>query len=118
MDIHKLAKFLEVSSEDVRSILVHFKLKNRQIKWVEGDILEGESANISEIDVGLENDIIHVSETKNSRKYADWFIRNTTKNYSAQDFIAHPEKYDENQNTGKKNQGKRHDKKDAKKESK
>lgn len=117
MDIHKLAKFLEVSPDDVRSVLVHFKLKNQQLKWSSGDILEGSPSNVSDIDIGLENDIIHVSETKVSRKYADWFIRNTTKNYFAQDYISHPEKQEDNQSS-KKNQGKKHDKKDSKKESK
>lgn len=122
MDVGKLAKFLEISPDDVRSVLVNFKLKNRQLKWSEGDILEGDFSNVSEIDTALENDIIHVSETKNSRKYADWFIRNTAKNYSAQESISNPEKQDLDSANSRQNAGrKRHDKKDhkeSKKESK
>lgn len=117
MDVGKLATFLEISPDEVRSVLVNFKLKNRQLKWSEGDIIKGESSNVSEIDIALENDIIHASETKNSRKYADWFIRNTSKNYSAQESISNPEKQEaENsrQNAGRK----RHAAKESKKESK
>lgn len=121
MDVAKLAKFLEVSTDEVRSILVNFKLKNRQLKWTSGDILDGEYSNVSDIDIALENDLIHVSEIKTSRKYADWFIRNTQKNYAAQETIANPEKQDhesnnnskkgENNSSGNASRNKRHDNK-------
>lgn len=106
MDISKLCTFLETSPEELRSILVNFKLKNRQLRWTEGDIYTGEPANMSDVDIFLENDLIHISETKNSRKYADWFIRNTVKNYSVQDYISNPEKQeqtDSNRRDRKKN---------------
>lgn len=92
MDISKLAGFLETDVEHLRSALVSFKLRNRQIRWTDGELLAGESGNVSEIDISLENDLIHISETKGGRKFADWFIRNTFKNYAAQDFIINPEK--------------------------
>lgn len=133
MDISKLAKFLETNPDEVRAVLVNFKQKNRQLKWNDGDILEGSYSIVSDIDISLENDIIHVSEIKNSRKYADWFLRNTLKNYLSQDYISNPEKHDQDPNSNnKQNTGrKRHDKnkdhnkdhtkdhnKDSKKESK
>ncbi|KAF5104771.1 hypothetical protein DV451_000362 [Geotrichum candidum] len=106
MDISKLSKFLETSPDQLRSILVSYKLKNRQVRWEGGDIVEGEYANTSDVDISLENDLIHISEIKNSRKFADWFIRNTFKNYLLQDLISG--KQEENGH-GKKDK-KRHDK--------
>jgi translation initiation factor 3 subunit L len=88
MDIHKLAAFLETDVDKLRNVLVTFKLKNRQIKWTDGDLLQGQSANLSDIDISLDNDLIHIAETKGGRKFADWFIRNTVKNFSLQEFIA------------------------------
>lgn len=92
MDISKLSGFLDTTVDDLRSALVCFKLKNRQICWTEGRLLNGESGNTSDIDIILEGDLIHIAETKGGRKFADWFIRNTVKNYSVQGFIANPER--------------------------
>lgn len=96
MDINKLAGFLETDVEALRSALVSFKMKNRQIKWSEGELLQGQGTNLSDIDIALENNLIHIAETKGGRKFADWFIRNTAKNFSVQDFIANPERQEEN----------------------
>lgn len=90
MELSKLSAFLEADDEFLRSALVCYKLKTRQIKWTEGDLLNGESGNVSEINIALENDLIHISETKVSRKFADFFIRNIGKNYMVQEFIANP----------------------------
>jgi translation initiation factor 3 subunit L len=92
MDISKLSSFLDTNVDDLRSALVCFKLKNRQIKWTEGRLLNGDCGNVSDIDIILEGDLIHIAETKGGRKFADWFIRNTAKNYSVQDYIASPDR--------------------------
>jgi len=106
MDIDKLSGFLETDVEELRSALVSFKLKNRQIKWTDGELLAGESGNVSEIDIALENNLIHIAETKGGRKFADWFIRNTAKNYSVQDFIANPEREHDNKSHKKRSDNK------------
>ncbi|CAN6630615.1 hypothetical protein TRVA0_012S02872 [Trichomonascus vanleenenianus] len=91
MDIDKLAGFLDTDADKLRSALVTFKMKNRQIKWSSGDLLQGSSTNLSDIDIALEDNLITIAETKGGRKFADWFIRNTGKNFSIQDFIANPD---------------------------
>lgn len=93
LDISKLSTLLDNKDvEELRSILLCFKLKNRQIKSTNNnassdELLDGTSTNLSDIDISLENDLIHISESKGSRKFADWFIRNTIKNFSVQEFI-------------------------------
>ncbi|ANB11099.1 hypothetical protein AWJ20_3896 [Sugiyamaella lignohabitans] len=104
MDIRKLSGFLETDVELLRSALVSFKIKNKQTKWTEGALLDGESVNVSEIDIALDNDLIHIAESKDGRKFADWFIRNTLKNYTAQEFIANPDSKQDQQHDKSKKQ--------------
>lgn len=111
MDVSKLSSFLETTPDELRSILINFKLKNRQYRWSEGDIIEGEPTNMSDIDISLENDLIHISETKSSRKYADWFIRNNWKNYAVQEYISNPEKHEQHESNHRRDR-KRHEKKE------
>ncbi|ODQ68646.1 eukaryotic translation initiation factor 3 subunit L [Nadsonia fulvescens var. elongata DSM 6958] len=102
MDLGKLAGFLEKDPEELRSALVALKVKNRQLVRKDGELLEGEYVNVSELDISLENDLIHIAEAKDNRKFADWFIRNTLKNYAVQEAIANPEKESDNVNKNKK----------------
>lgn len=92
MDLGKLASFLDTDAEDLRSQLVTLKMKNRQLRWTEGELADGTYQHCSELDIALENDLIHVAEAKGGRKFADWFIRNTVKNYSVQDYIVNGDK--------------------------
>jgi len=100
LDMSKLAHFLEINEQELMSILLTYKLNNRQLKWVEGELLNGEYVNVYDLDISLEDDdgktFIHVKETKNIRKFADWFIRNTTKNYAVQGVITGKESKDKN----------------------
>ncbi|KAJ6169269.1 hypothetical protein N7497_002112 [Penicillium chrysogenum] len=65
MDLKKLAGFLEV----------------RQIRWVDGGLLDGEPAIANDLDYALEDDLIHVSETKAGRRLVDWYLRNLARVY-------------------------------------
>lgn len=92
MDISKLSSFLETTPEELRSILINFKLKNQQIVWENGDLHTGEPVNISDVNIVVEDELIHISESKTSRKFADWFMRNTNKNYVIQDNLSKKKK--------------------------
>ena len=81
MDLKKLAGFLEVEPEKLRSWLLVNKQRSRQIRWVEGGLLEGEPVNANDLDYALENDLIHVSETKAGRRLVDWYLRNLARVY-------------------------------------
>lgn len=91
LDLGKLSKLLEIDELELNSILLTYKLNNRQLRWAEGELLSGEYANLYGLDISLTNEdgktLIHVKETKNVRRFADWFIRNTIKNYAVQDVI-------------------------------
>ncbi|KAG0052632.1 hypothetical protein BGZ83_002348 [Gryganskiella cystojenkinii] len=75
----KLASFLEMDPEQLRTLLMMAKIRSRQIKWVEGTLLEGEYQGTSDLDFCLREDMIHVSEAKVGRRYGDWFLRNINK---------------------------------------
>jgi translation initiation factor 3 subunit L len=54
MDLNKLAGFLEVEPEKLRSWLFVNKQRSRQLRWSEGGLLEGEVVNNSDLDYALE----------------------------------------------------------------
>lgn len=124
LDINKLAHFLEMDENELMSTLLTYKLNNRQLKWIDGELLNGEFVNVYDLDISLENDdgktFIHVKETKNIRKFADWFIRNTIKNYSAQEVIsnASKESFKESQQNNKNTKNHHHHHQDHKTSSK
>ncbi|GMF61067.1 unnamed protein product [[Candida] boidinii] len=51
------------------------------------NLLNGSYAPIYDIDITIDNEHINIHNYKNPRKFGDWFIRNTIKNYSVQDYI-------------------------------
>ncbi|KAF7729262.1 hypothetical protein EC973_004792 [Apophysomyces ossiformis] len=79
MGIEKLAKFLDIDAEELKVHLLVFKQKSRQIKWVSGDLLEGEYMPTSDLDFCLKQDVVHIAESKVGRRYADWFLRNVNR---------------------------------------
>ncbi|CEG77079.1 Putative Eukaryotic translation initiation factor 3 subunit L [Rhizopus microsporus] len=76
MGIEKLAKFLEVNPEELKTQLLVFKQKSRQYKWTSGSLLEGEYLPTSDLDFCLKQDVVHIAESKVARRYGDWFLRN------------------------------------------
>ncbi|KAF8250854.1 hypothetical protein K440DRAFT_616475 [Wilcoxina mikolae CBS 423.85] len=81
MDLNKLAKFVETDAETLRKQLVVYKQKNRQLRWTEGSLLEGEMTHTSDLDFALQGDIVHVSEAKVGRRLVDWYLRNLQRAY-------------------------------------
>lgn len=104
MELNKLLTFLD-SDEDVKikdldelkQVLLAFKLINSQIKWTEGkhsdedgagfSLLNGVSSHVYDFDVILNDNLIQVVELKVARKFSDWFIRNSVKNFTVQGAI-------------------------------
>ncbi|CAG8626616.1 11523_t:CDS:10 [Dentiscutata erythropus] len=85
MGIDKLAAFLEIEPDKLRTQLLIVKQKSRQQKWSSGTLLEGEYVATSDLDFCLKQDMIHIAESKVGRRYGDWFLRNINK---FQDIIA------------------------------
>ncbi|KAF2425306.1 eukaryotic translation initiation factor 3 [Tothia fuscella] len=81
MDLKKLAGFLEVEPEKLRSQLLVNKQRSRQVRWSEGFLLDGEVVNSSDLDYALQGDLIHVSEVKIGRRLVDWYLRNLARTY-------------------------------------
>lgn len=81
MDLSKLAGFLDVEPEKLRAWLLVNKQRSRQIRWVEGGLLEGETITASDLDYAIEGDLIHISEAKAGRRLVDWYLRNLTRAY-------------------------------------
>ncbi|KAH3670284.1 hypothetical protein WICMUC_004937 [Wickerhamomyces mucosus] len=92
LELTKLAKFLNIDEIELNSILLTYKLNNKQLKWINGELLSGEYVSVYDLDIELTTSkdsktLILVKETKNLRKFADWFIRNSIKNYAVKDVI-------------------------------
>jgi translation initiation factor 3 subunit L len=81
MDLKKLAGFLEVEPERLRSWLLVNKQRNRQVRWSEGGLLTGDIVSGSELDYSIIGDMIHVSEAKVGRRLVDWYLRNLARTY-------------------------------------
>ncbi|KAI1919123.1 hypothetical protein LOZ58_002103 [Ophidiomyces ophidiicola] len=81
MDLKKLAGFLDIEPEQLRSWLLVNKLRSRQVRWSEGGLLEGEIVNSSDLDYAIEGDLIHISEAKAGRRLVDWYLRNLARTY-------------------------------------
>lgn len=112
MDLKKLAGFLEVQPEELRSWLLVTKQRTKQLRWTEQrGLLDGELINVSDLDYALEGvsisrspgcytplfprthsrhcladefsqDLIHISEAKVGRKLVDWYLRNLSRTYA------------------------------------
>ncbi|XP_068760518.1 eukaryotic translation initiation factor 3 subunit L-like [Montipora capricornis] len=76
MPIAKLAAFLDMDENQFRTELLCFKHKQRNLVWTKGtDALEGELQSSSEVDFYIDQDMIHIADTKVERRYGDFFIR-------------------------------------------
>ncbi|UZJ54277.1 hypothetical protein CBS101457_003597 [Exobasidium rhododendri] len=71
----KLANFLEVDEEDLVEELMVAKASTRSIKWTEGGLLEGQVINTSDLDFVIDDDMIHIAESRVGRKFGEWFMR-------------------------------------------
>ncbi len=69
MDLKKLAGFLEVEPEKLRSWLLVNKQRSRQVRWTDGSLLSGDVVNSSDLDYALEG----VSLTSNCESLIEIF---------------------------------------------
>ncbi|KAK0711383.1 RNA polymerase I-associated factor PAF67 [Lasiosphaeris hirsuta] len=82
MDLKKLAGFLDVEPEELRSWLLVNKQRTKQLRWNDQTLLEGELVNVSDLDYAMSGDLIHISEAKVGRKLVDWYLRNLSRTYA------------------------------------
>jgi len=81
LDMGKLAQLLGSTDVDaVREQLLQYKHKTRQRKWQQGSLDQGSYApTMVDIDFTLKDDMVHITETKASRRIGEWFVRNSEK---------------------------------------
>ncbi|KAL8567654.1 Eukaryotic translation initiation factor 3 subunit L [Nucella lapillus] len=76
LPISKLAIFMDEPEETLRTQLMCFKHKMKNVVWTKGtSCLEGEFQSSSEVDFYVDGDMIHIADTKVARRYGDFFIR-------------------------------------------
>lgn len=85
LPLDKLDSFMGKNKDD-RSManlltqLLCFKHKMKNIVWTKGSSgLEGTFQSGSELDFYIDNDMIHIADTKVSHRYGDFFIRKILK---------------------------------------
>jgi len=80
MSIPKLASLSDLDEETLQTALLCFKHKQRNLTWTKGtDALEGELLSAPETDFYIDNDMIHIADTKIARRYGEFFIRSIAK---------------------------------------
>ncbi|KAL3877920.1 hypothetical protein ACJMK2_035561 [Sinanodonta woodiana] len=76
LPISKLATFMDINEDELRTHLMCFKHKMKNVVWTKGTSgLEGEFQSASEVDFYIDRDMIHIADTKVARRYGDFFIR-------------------------------------------
>jgi len=71
----KLASFLDVQEPLLRTYVLCYKHKTRNVVWSGGPPLSGKHTYASDVDFYIEQDMIHIADTKVTRRYGDFFIR-------------------------------------------
>ena len=85
LPLAKLAAFMDKDADDrkIANLLIHllcFKHKMKNIVWTKGSSgFEGKFSSGSELDFYIDNDMIHIADTKVSHRYGDFFIRKIRK---------------------------------------
>jgi translation initiation factor 3 subunit L len=76
MPVSKLAAFLETDESQLTVQLLAYKHKMQNLVWTTGNSgLEGEFQSGSDVDFYIDNEMIHVADTKVARRYGDYFLR-------------------------------------------
>lgn len=84
LPITKLAALMNKEPDDRQTAnlliqLLRFKHKMKNIVWTKGSGLDGKFSSGSELDFYIDNDMIHIADTKISHRYGDFFIRKILK---------------------------------------
>lgn len=79
--ISKLASLLEIKEDDeaLRTYLLAFTHKNRNLVSGGGSPSEGKWASSSDIEFYIDKDMIHIVDTKAVRRYGEFFTRQFNK---------------------------------------
>jgi translation initiation factor 3 subunit L len=77
--VQKLSAFVDLDEKTFRKQLLCFKHKTRGTVWTGGSPLSGEMISSYDVDFYLDKDMIHISDTKVQKGYADFFIRHINK---------------------------------------
>ncbi|KAL7409419.1 eukaryotic translation initiation factor 3 subunit 6 [Mrakia frigida] len=75
IDAAKLGTFLDIEEEEVLQQMMVLKQNSRTFKWSEGGLLEGTRTVTNNLDFFIDNGLIQVAETTESRRFATHFIR-------------------------------------------
>ncbi|KAK6169058.1 hypothetical protein SNE40_020183 [Patella caerulea] len=76
LPVYKLAAFMDVNEDVLKTQLMCFKHKMKNVVWTKGTSgLDGEFQSASEVDFYIDKDMIHVADTKVARRYGDFYIR-------------------------------------------
>lgn len=87
LPLEKLASFMDqtcnADDRQIANLLIHllcFKHKMKNIVWTKGSSgLEGKFQSGSELDFYIDNDMIHIADTKVAHRYGDFFVRKILK---------------------------------------
>jgi len=75
----KLADFLEVNNESFKTFLLCFKHKTHNFVWSGGPPLSGKLSFSSDVDFFIDLDMVHIADTRVTRRYGEFFIRHINK---------------------------------------
>jgi len=80
ISIQKLAGFMGISEPELRTYLMTFKHKMKNLVWSGGaSSLDGQFKTASDIDFYVDGDMIHIADTKVAAKYGESFINQIQK---------------------------------------
>jgi len=75
ISIQKLAGFMGLTEAELRTFLMTFKHKMKNLVWSGGaSSLDGQFKIASDIDFYVDGDMIHIADTKVAAKYGEYFI--------------------------------------------
>ncbi|KAI9105367.1 RNA polymerase I-associated factor PAF67-domain-containing protein [Phlyctochytrium arcticum] len=92
LGVEKLAAFINLPVDEVRTQLLVFKHKTRQRRFENGSVLEGEFTPTTDLDFYMKQDLIYIAESKQGRRVGEWFIRHINK---FEDIVSNMEKRNE-----------------------
>jgi len=75
----KLADFLDMDAKTFRTQLLCYKHKARGLVWNGGAPASGEVSSYSDVDFYVDQDMVHINDTKVARRYSEFFVRHTEK---------------------------------------
>ncbi|KAM7276197.1 hypothetical protein ACFE04_018063 [Oxalis oulophora] len=73
ISLSKLASYMEVDEPTLRTILLTFKHKTHAVD------LEGKVTSNADVEFYVDDDMVHVTESKSVKRYGDYFLRHIVK---------------------------------------